>query len=115
MQAYRFCELWRAYEICEMDVSIGIEKHVVWFDITMYDALTMYISQRTAELGDPESDCVFGECLSGDVEPQVATTHEVDDEIPGTTSALEQSRGITIDSVQRTCTLCLGSCSAGCR
>lgn len=75
-----------------MDVTIGIEENVVWFDITVYDALAVYVSQSTAQLSYPESHGVFCESLSGNVEPQIATAHEVDNKIPGATSAPKRGR-----------------------
>lgn len=78
-----------------MDMAIGIEEDVVWLHITMYDALAVYISQSTAQLGYPEPDGVFCESLSRNVEPQIATAHEVDNKVPGATSALKRGQTAT--------------------
>lgn len=97
-----------------MNMTISVEKDIVWLDITMYDALAVYVSQSTAQLSYPKPHGVFCESLSGNVEPQIATAHEVDNKVPGATSALKQGR-TTVQSVERTCILCLESCSASCR
>jgi hypothetical protein len=65
----------RAYEIRQMDVAIGIEKHIVRFNITVNDALAVDVSQRAAQLGNPEPDGLFCKGFSRDMKPQVASAH----------------------------------------
>lgn len=57
-----------AYEICKMYVTIRVQENIVRLNITMYNALTMYISQGAAQLGDPKPYGLFCESLSGYVE-----------------------------------------------
>lgn len=52
------------YEICEMDVTIRVQKNIIWLDITVYDALTMYISQSAPQLRDPKPHCLLRKSLS---------------------------------------------------
>lgn len=63
------------YEICQVNVTIGIQENVVGFDISVDDVLLVNIPQSTAQLCNPESDSLFGEGLSGDVESQIAAAH----------------------------------------
>lgn len=74
--------LGRTYEIGQMDMSLGVEKDIVWLDVSVDDILTVDIAQGTAQFGYPESDGFFGEGLSGDVKSQVATAHEINHEVP---------------------------------
>lgn len=64
-----------------MDVAIGIQENVIWFHITMDDALAVNIAQGAAQLGDPESHGLLCECLPGNVESQVAAAHQVDNKV----------------------------------
>lgn len=50
-----------------MDMSLSIEKDIVWLDISVDDILAVNIAQGTAQFGYPEPDGFFGEGLSGDV------------------------------------------------
>lgn len=63
-------------------MTIGVEEHVVRLDVSVDDALTMDVSQGTAQLGNPEANSLFSKCFSRDMESQIATTHQVDDEVP---------------------------------
>lgn len=65
-----------------MDMSLSVEKDIVWLDISVDDILAVNIAQGTAQFGYPEPDGFFGEGLSGDVKSQVATAHEIDHEVP---------------------------------
>ena len=67
-----------AYKICQMYMSIGIEEHVIWLHVSVDNTLSVYVPQGTTQLGDPESDSFFGECLSRDMEEEIAATHEID-------------------------------------
>lgn len=57
-----------AYEVRQMNMTIGVQEHVVWLDVTMYNALAMYVSQGAAQFGNPKSHCFFCKRLSRDVE-----------------------------------------------
>lgn len=65
-----------------MDVTIGIEEHVIWFDIAVYDALSVNVSEGAAELGDPKPHCVLGKGLSGNVKSQIAAAHQINHQVP---------------------------------
>lgn len=71
------------YEIREMYVAVCVQENIVWFDITVDDALTMYVPQSAPQLGYPEPDGFFRKGLPGDVESQVAAAHEINDKVPG--------------------------------
>jgi hypothetical protein len=49
-------------------VAIGVEEHVVGFDVAVDNVLAVDIAQGTAQLGYPETDSFFCESLSGNVE-----------------------------------------------
>lgn len=63
-------------------MSLGVEKDIVGLDVSVYDVLAVDIAQSTAQFSYPESDSFFGEGLSGNVKPQIATAHEIDHEVP---------------------------------
>lgn len=48
-----------------MDVAISIQKHIIRLYVAVDDALAMDISQRTAQLSDPEPHGFLGERLPG--------------------------------------------------
>lgn len=64
-----------------MDVAISIQKYVIWLHITVDDALAVDIAQGAAQLGDPKSHGLLCERLAGNMESQVATAHQVDNEV----------------------------------
>lgn len=66
-----------------MYVAVRIQENIVWFDITVDDALTVYVPQGAPQLGDPEPDGVFRKGLPGDVESKVAAAHEINNKVPG--------------------------------
>jgi len=61
-----------------MDMSIGIQEDIVGLDISVDDILGMHVSQGTSQFSNPESDRLFGECLSRDVESQITARHQID-------------------------------------
>lgn len=65
-----------------MDMSIGIQEDIVGLDISVDDILGMHVSQGTSQFGNPESDRLFGKCLSRDVESQITARHQIDYKIP---------------------------------
>lgn len=65
-----------------MDVAIGVEQYVIGLDVAMNDVLAVYVSQSASKLGNPESNSLFGEGLSRNVEPQVSTSHQIDHKVP---------------------------------
>ena len=71
----------KTYKICQMDVAICIQQHVVRLHVTVDDALRVDIAQSASQLRDPEPHSLFCKCLSRDVEPQVAAGHQVDNEV----------------------------------
>lgn len=66
-----------------MDVSLGVEEDVIGLDISVNDVLAMDVAEGATQFSYPEPDGFLGKGLSGDVESQIATAHEIDDEIPG--------------------------------
>jgi hypothetical protein len=59
----------------------------------------MDVSQRAPKRRYPELHCVFGEGLARDVEPQVAASHEVDDEVAAMVSNFIRPTG-TAERIQ---------------
>lgn len=74
------------YKICKMDMAVRIEQYVVRLDVPVHNALLVDVAHGASKLGHPETHCLLCECLSRDVESQVATVHEVDDNVPGPVS-----------------------------
>lgn len=66
-----------------MHVAICVEKDVVGLDVAVNNVLAVDVAEGTAQLCNPESNGLFCEGLSGDVESKVAAAHEVDHEVPG--------------------------------
>jgi hypothetical protein len=67
-----------AYKICQMNVAVRVEQHVVRLDVPVHDALLVDVAHGASKLGHPEAHCLFCERLSRDVESQVAAVHEID-------------------------------------
>lgn len=65
------------HKVGEMDVALGIEQDVVGLDIAMHYALAVYVAQRAANLGDPETNGILGKRLSCNVKSQVTTIHKI--------------------------------------
>lgn len=103
------------YEIRKMYVAVRVQENIVGFDITVDDALTMYVPQSAPQLSDPEPDGVFRKGLPGDVESKVATAHKINNKVPGVASVSYRSLGTSIRGRGRTCTLYLESYTASCR
>ena len=57
-----------AYEIRQVNMPVSIQQHIIRLDVPVYDVLSVYISYCATELGNPESDRLFGEGLSRYVE-----------------------------------------------
>lgn len=70
------------YKVCQVNVSIGVQEHVVRFDISVDDILAVYVFQRTSQLSNPEPDRLFREGLPRYVETQITATHQVHNKIP---------------------------------
>jgi hypothetical protein len=66
------------YEICQMDVALGVEQHVVGLDVPVHDALLVDVPHGAAKLCYPEAHRLFSEGLAGDVEPKIAAIHQID-------------------------------------
>lgn len=61
-----------------MNVSISVQKNIVWLDVSVDDVLAVNIAQGATKLSHPESHRFFGERLSRDVESQIAAAHQID-------------------------------------
>ena len=70
-----------SYKVSQMDMAIRVEENIVRLDVAMDNALLVNVADGAAELGYPEAHRLFGEGLSRDVETQVATVHQVDDDV----------------------------------
>ena len=66
-----------------MDVTGGIEQNIVRLDVSVHDTLFVDVSQGAAQLGHPEPHRFFGEALASNVEAQISTVHQVNDDVPG--------------------------------
>jgi hypothetical protein len=75
---------WRdsTYKVCQMHMALRIQKNIVRLDISVYNTLLMYVSQRTSQFSDPEADSFFGEGLSLNMESEVAAVHQVHHNVP---------------------------------
>jgi hypothetical protein len=65
-----------------MYVAIAVKENIVGLHISMNNILTMNVPQCAAQLGNPKADGFFGEGLSRYMESEIATTHEIDNEVP---------------------------------
>lgn len=72
----------KAYKISQMNMSIGIQENVVGLDVSVDDILGVHVSQGASQFSNPESDRLFGKCLSRDVESQITARHQIDYKIP---------------------------------
>ena len=60
----------------------------------MHNALAVDVSQGTAKLGHPKTDCIVCKCFARDVKAKITAIHQVDHDIAGSTvRGLERSRG----------------------
>lgn len=57
------------YEICQVNMSLRVQQDVIWLDVAMNDALGVDISERAAQLCNPEPNGIFRETFSRDMEP----------------------------------------------
>jgi hypothetical protein len=61
-----------------MDNAIRIQQHVVRLDISVHDALLVYVPHCATKLRHPKAHGLLGERLPRDVEAQVAAIHQID-------------------------------------
>jgi hypothetical protein len=61
-----------------MHMAILVEQYVVGLDVTMHDALGVYVSESTSQLRYPKANGVFCEGLAGNVEAEISARHEID-------------------------------------
>jgi hypothetical protein len=66
-----------------MDVSLGIQQHIIGLEITMDDTLRMDIFQGTPQLSYPEPHCLLRETFARDMKPKIAAIHEIDHNVAG--------------------------------
>jgi hypothetical protein len=64
-----------------MHHAVRVEQHIVRLYIAVHDALLVDVAHGAAKLGDPEAHRLLGEGLARDVEAQVATIHQVHDDV----------------------------------
>lgn len=60
-----------------MDVAFRIQQDIVRLDVPVHNSLPVYVAQRAAQLGNPETDGFFGKGLAGNVEAEVTAVHQV--------------------------------------
>ena len=63
------------YKICQMDMALRIQQHIVRLHIPMYNPLLVNIPQRASQLCDPELDCIFRKRLARNVKSQITSAH----------------------------------------
>jgi len=64
-----------------MDMSFGIQQHVIGLEIAMNDTLRVDILQSTAKLGHPEPYSFLCETLARDMKPKITAIHEIDHKV----------------------------------
>lgn len=64
-----------------MNMTLGIEQHIIRLHIAVDDALGMDILQGTGQLGDPEANGILGKAFPGNMEPEVTAIHQIDDNV----------------------------------
>lgn len=79
-----------AYKVGQVNVALRIQQDVVWFHISVDNALIMDVAQSAAKFGDPEADGRFGEAFSGYVEAEITSAHQINDQISGHVSRLSR-------------------------
>jgi hypothetical protein len=72
-----------------MNVSFGVQQHIIRFDIPVDYSLGVDVSQCTTQFREPESHGFLGEAFSGDMEAKVTACHEIHDNIAGPTVSLD--------------------------
>lgn len=63
------------HKVRQMHVPFRVQQHIVRLDISVDDALLVYVSQGASELGNPKSDRLFCESLPRDMESKIASVH----------------------------------------
>lgn len=85
------------YEVCQMDMAIRIEQHVIGFDIPMHYALLVDVADGAAKLCYPKPHRLFRKRLPRNVEAKIATIHQVDHDV-----AIGYQHGSRMDRVPET-------------
>jgi len=80
-EQFRRSEVRGHVKIGQMYMALHIEEDVVWLDVSMHDALAVYISQSTSQLRHPKSYCIFRKGLPMDMESKISAGHQVHDEV----------------------------------
>ena len=65
-----------------MDVALRIKQNIVRLDVSVYNPLFVYVSQRTSQLRNPEPNRFFRECFPRDVKSKISTVHQVHHKVP---------------------------------
>ena len=56
-------------------MTLRVEQNIVWFHVSVYNALSVNVSKRTAQLCHPEPDGIVGEGLSRDMKSKITAIH----------------------------------------
>ena len=75
-----------------MDVAFGVEQNVVRLQVSVHDALLVYIPQCACQFGHPEANGILSHGLSRDMESQIAAVHKVLHNVPSCPSAVAPDR-----------------------
>jgi hypothetical protein len=98
------------HKVGQVDVALGVKKHVVGLDVPVHNALPVDVADRAAKLGYPEAHCFFCERLPRDVEAKIAAIHQIHHNVPRS----RQYVALYVRWGPRTDIRCPGSCTAGC-
>lgn len=63
-------------------MTLRVQQDIIRLDIPVDDALFVNVFQCTSQLCNPESNGLFGESLSRNVESQVPAIHQVYHQVP---------------------------------
>ena len=105
------------HKIGQVGVAVGVKQHVVGLDVSMDNVLAVDVSNGAAQLGHPEPHGFLGEGLARDVKSQIASCHEIDDDIPdlGRSDQRRLEDGAGRRDEGRTGTRYPENCSVDCR
>ena len=69
-------------KICELEVTLRVEKHVLWLEISVDDTVLVQVLQGQGDLGGVETCSILREAdLLAEMEEELASIQEVRDEV----------------------------------